>query len=1346
MIFCLLLSFLSFSLAFAGGAVEDLESRFVYRDSVIDFSPKACAEGGVRLTPEKAFYFDNTDLPYRMYRVALPGNAPPSVQIRDIKTKKMSAAWCASDSISISKTHVSKPFLQDGLWVVDIGVPLLKSASPSYIAREQFEVQVSFASENTRGTNPGKRALSRVLNFKAAAHWGVNRGQSPLRRAASSELADVEWVARFFVGNKEVASLNEDGLYAVPYSAIRNALASAGLQDKLSGIPISKWRLYGSSQDTLSDVINSTTEILPTQLFEIPIEIRDHNGKDPLPNGIFDDGDTLVFVGYGTSMWKRANTSYEMLYYFSTSPYSFYQGFQLGWSDKGSPKRLENIETPAFSNPKDVNWKRYVRAEKEALLRDTYFGKSNSWEAYTGKEWFWFWHSFADTTVLSPSDLHFTETSDLKGIKENGSNYVSFSYLPHRSTILSGVGDVSQNTNPVLSSLPYEKRMEKIKFSPTVNGTVLLNHDHLLPGGNFAFNVSNLKATGNEYSLKMLPNGEAFDRFEGYSVAYDWTPKMNDDAEWFLPGFATGVIRIPVASQDLRVLKFKNAEPLGLLSIRNGFAIDSISSEDDVRYLVYKNNSFKSDLQLEVIPERLNGILTRLENISSKTEYLIITPEAFQVPGLELASFRSSGEGIKAIPTTIVLAEDIYKAYNGGSICPVSIRNYIAYAKSVCPNLKYVLLAGSGHYDYRRINSKLPLINIPPFEKEDVTTDDFFAALDLGESVMYGEYDLDVLVGRLPVSSISAFHGYNEKIKDYEKIGVFDNGPWRNNLILAADDALNGYDIDYTTHTRTQEVLVATIDSLAKIYNKRFDFKKIYLLDYTPDAMNQKLEAATDLINSLNQGALFTVFFGHGSISDWAGEGLMKPSYLDKISNKSRYTILNSFSCTVGRFDKGDEMSLSESFLVAPGKGAIASVGASRETFASYNEAFARAYLSNALFEEGATLGDAFVNAKGRFKGGYSRQRYNNERYVLLGEPVLSIPNSKLQVKIDQQVDTIQALDKMELSGTVSGMSSGKIYLNVREGSYKKKIYEGFGDEMLEVSYPGNPIYSETVDVKQGRFSTEFITPRKIAFGDQNAELHAWAYSAENPYVGRALTEGINISGTSSYADSIHDQTPPDIQIQTCLSPSSVSGFANGDRVRLELPGCLQVVIEDSTAIDFREQADEGISFEVVGKVSPFHPWPYLEQSSKRVVTRMSFAETTYPPGLYEFKVRAFDILGNQAVKSVFIELAESLQKGLADVFNAPNPMGKKGTTFYFKDLAIDRIAVVSIYIYNQNGRLVKVLKNAQSGQTFWDGRDSYGRRLANGLYYYIVKSDVPATETAKKQVFSVKQKLVISR
>jgi hypothetical protein len=43
-----------------------------------------------------------------------------------------------------------------------------------------------------------------------------------------------------------------------------------------------------------------------------------------------------------------------------------------------------------------------------------------------------------------------------------------------------------------------------------------------------------------------------------------------------------------------------------------------------------------------------------------------------------------------------------------------------------------------------------------------------------------------------------------------------------------------------------------------------------------------------------------------------------------------------------------------------------------------------------------------------------------------------------LDITLDQQVDTIQALDNMTLSGKVSGLDDGKIRLNILEGRYEK--------------------------------------------------------------------------------------------------------------------------------------------------------------------------------------------------------------------------------------------------------------------------------------------------------------------
>lgn len=131
------------------------------------------------------------------------------------------------------------------------------------------------------------------------------------------------------------------------------------------------------------------------------------------------------------------------------------------------------------------------------------------------------------------------------------------------------------------------------------------------------------------------------------------------------------------------------------------------------------------------------------------------------------------------------------------------------------------------------------------------------------------------------------------------------------------------------------------------------------------------------------------------------------------------------------------------------------------------------------------------------------------------------------------------------------------------------------------------------------------------------------------------------------------------------------------------------------------------------------------------------------------------DVLGNVSIKTVVVDITENMQAGLADVFNVPNPMGKKGTTFYFKNLSSDLDPDVNIFIYNQHGRLVKVIKNAVSGVTHWDGRDNFGRLLANGLYHYVVRSktkisnDDNSSETktkTKTQTWTKKQKLLISR
>lgn len=1336
--FTIFLCLVSFVFA---GVVKDTPTSLVYSDQVLNFAGEKC-DDGVAALPERSVFRMDSDMPYRVYRVAVPSSAKPSVSVKDIGSEPL-GKYCSSKNLKFGGAFATAPELRDGIWISDVWVPLLKGSKNSVSVRKSFELTVNFTGV-AAGYNPGKRALAKVLNPGAAARFGTKANTAFLRKK-STEVSGVRWLARFAVGDKDISGHSENGLYGVSYQNIRNAMASVGTADSLTGIRLSDLRLFGASADTLPDVLANSQSMLPRHLHEIPMEVVDKNN-----NGNFDAGDSLYFVGYGTSLWKRVDledpefASVPMEYYFSNSPYSFYQYFQLGVSSEGRAKRLSEV-LPARSGGKVLKPFRYVRAEKDLLLRDTYFGRAETgtWESSSGKEWFWAWNLPNSSTELGPSDLNMPSTANLPGFISGGESYASVSFFPRRSTGTSDMGDgIIQTVCLDCSERPYESRMKNIFFTFDINGDNVTNQQ-LSVGGNFVFKTINLKNTGNSYKLAMRSYDGAFDRFDGYSIAYEWTPQT-DSSDWILPGKTSGVVKIPVPS-GTHLMKFSEGVPVGNLQVVNGFAVDSVETQNDVRYMLYTDSRVATPV-VSGIPPRYSGVLSRPENISSKTEYLIIAPEDFQQSALKLANFRSSAEAAYPLQTSLVLSEDIYRLYTGGSISPIALRDYIAYARSLCPDLRYVLMAGAGHFDYREKTAGIPKLRLPPFEKEDAVVEDFFAVLDPGESVRFGLYDLDLSVGRLPVNSVAEFEAYNEKAFAHEKKSIMDNGKWRNTILFAADDAKNSFQIDGQKHTGSIEELASMIDSISKAKHQKWYQNKIYLLDYKEDASAQKPEAASDLQNAVNRGSLFTIYFGHGNLTDWASEGLLKPSFIPKFNNDGLYTILASFSCSLGRFDMGKQNSLSEQFVQAAGRGSIISIGATRESFGSLNTVFAKNFMSHAVGDSVIRIGDAFVRGKDIGYSTYSVQRYNNERYAILGEPVISMPVEKMRVKFDAEVDSILGLDKMKFSGTVDGMTTGKIFLSMQEGARSKYLsYKPASEDSVMVSYDGSLIYSEIVDVKNGRFSTEFITPRKISFGDSAAEISAYAYSSGVPYVGRYLKSGIYVAGMSAYADSIHDNTPPEIKISTCSAKEGVY-LAEGEKIVLESPACLLVSAEDSTALDFSDAADEGVSFEVLNVKSPYHPYPYVEQTAKKVVAKMTFDENTYSAGVYTFKVRVQDILGNVAMKTVVVEITEKLTKGLADVFNAPNPMGKKGTTFYFKDLAVGRSANISILIYNQNGRLVQRLNNVKSGITTWNGRDFYGRLLANGLYHYVVKSEVPATETSKKKTFTKKQKLLISR
>jgi hypothetical protein len=1320
MIFRLLkyLFFIPVSL-FALEIQRDAANAFIFTDGVSGLSLQPC-QGALLFKPENANYFGSAKapgIPFRTYIIALPSSSPPSVSLENIKSEALSGKPCGAEQNPRS-LQIGKPYLKDNLWQVKVNVPLVYSNGNSWSLRRNFRVLVNFG-ETPKGFSVSKRALGYVENKTAAAKFGISQtqiGNAP--KILKKPLPDVDWLLRIGIGATDL-SATADGMYALSFDDLKRTGSD------IDGIPISNLRLFSASPDTLPEMLGE--EIFPN-VEEIPImvKVKDESKK------IFSSGDSIIFFGYGTALWKKSNFSSGMDYYFSHSPYSFYQYFYLGAGGQG--KSLNKI-AKTISNPSDINWKKYARSEKDLILRDNYFGDGAT-EENTGKEWFWKWGVKDSTVMVEPSEFQ-SSVRKLTGLRGD-SVWLGVSFFPRRST----------QSSELLSSFNWKKRMEGIKFNFYFQGKKQENITDTIEGGSFVFASNGAQQNDNSYKLEILSSGQN-DRFDGLSIAYRYNVNTSQGDEWLFPGVARGAVKIPVPA-NMQLVKTENFIPIEILErTSSGYANDTIQNEGDTKYFLFKENSYKKPAIVEAISNRASSVSEPLK-IPQTTEYLILTSEKLQNSAISLKQFRESGEAITKFNTAVVLAEDIYKNH-GAQSSPVAIRDYIRYAKERCNNLRYVLLAGGGNYDYRKIRPNSRDNLIPPYEAEDISTDDFFAVLDSGEAIRFGRYELSLAIGRLTVSNTVEFDNYVQKAKDYEKVSLMDNGIWRNTVILNADDAKQGQNFDHTHHTQQMENTAELVDSLLQNQNFAIDWRKISLLQYDFEGGNKKPGAAKELLLRLNQGALFTFYYGHGNAVQWADEDLLNTSSLSNIFNEKKYTILGSFSCLVARFDDAAQISLSETFVNAKSKGAIAAIGSLRESYASHNVDLATKILKFAMITPYSLLGEAILKAKLSASNDFSSQRYNNEKYVLLGEPVLSMPKQEIGLKLDSIPKAIQALQKLKISGEAS-VQSGKIRLQVLEGektrNLEQKNCEGNDFCYATIKIPGNPIYSEELQIENKKFSTEFITPRKLSLGDTSAQIRLWAHKTGTTGIGRMAEKGISLFGTSPYADSIKDNSPPSIKIYPCMRFGNANQYAENAQVSLEIPACLDVVIEDSTGIDYREEADEGISFELSPVANPWHPWSFSEQTGKRAVSRVNFG-LSYDPGNYVFKVRAQDILGNIALRSIRLSLNKENKDGLADVFNAPNPMKRNGTTFYFKDLAGDRKSSVSIKIFDQNGKLVKVMNNVISGEpsAYWNGKDSRGRLLANGLYHYVVQNTVSSLEEGgRKKVFEKKQKLVISR
>jgi hypothetical protein len=351
---------------------------------------------------------------------------------------------------------------------------------------------------------------------------------------------------------------------------------------------------------------------------------------------------------------------------------------------------------------------------------------------------------------------------------------------------------------------------------------------------------------------------------------------------------------------------------------------------------------------------------------------------------------------------------------------------------------------------------------------------------------------------------------------------------------------------------------------------------------------------------------------------------------------------------------------------------------------------------------------------------------------------------------VDVTTDTarLSALSRVTVTGTVFDRRGnvredfdGSVIITLYDAD-RTKIVPRADSETLTYSMEekGGQLFRGPAVVRNGHFTSEFRVPKDIAYDStRTGRIYAYAWEPGRDGVGSTCNVIVYGSDTSATIET----SGPDIFIFM-----DDRTFRSGDVVT---PTPMLIVdLEDESGIN---ASGAGIGHRIEAWIGENpNPIDLTEfYSTSATDYRVGSAEREIldlEPGEYRVRVRAWDIFNNPSEATAFFRILEGEAGDLAvtDVLNYPNPMGKQ-TEFLFRHNQSAPLDV-TVDIFTSAGRKIRVLRSPGVTDRFvripWDGRDSDGRRVANGVYFYRLR--VVLGEGEGEQVVEVIEKVAVAR
>ena len=795
-------------------------------------------------------------------------------------------------------------------------------------------------------------------------------------------------------------------------------------------------------------------------------------------DGRFDDADYILFYGKGVENNRFTNTNVYMLSWGSDP------GLRILTKD-GTPESTE-AEIPKVFKARE-------HFEEDRVHDELVNTKSELADHY-------FWTSFTGQTRKSQKAFQFYLPKLVKDIPKRPLLSMKFQGISYRRNELHKAS-VILNSGSVLTAQWNGQN------APIV-------HSYFHPVYLSFRNVLTVNCEDNNNT----PPNEADFLLDWFEIEYwrnfdsedgvlefssDTVPPVSGYVHYYVEDFTSPDIETYQISDSEIVARIVNT---AVKQEKNKYTLvfeDNITQR--TRYYAAQSTSYMK------VPKIVKDKPSTLRNPANTIDYIIISHKNF-IKGIEpLAEHRQKGgfdtqaTQPKGLDVLIVDIEDVYDEFSYGLFDPRAIQSFLRYAyHNWDKKPTYVLLVGDAHYDYKNSTVKmyqedygmefnLYPIFVPTYhgwspEGGETAMDHKFVTVSGDDSLP------DMAIGRLAVQNTSELRGIVKKIIAYDQSSQTDDGLWRARIMQIADDEIDHVGDD--EFEKSREKLIQHYIPVA------YDTQKVYLrVIQSPTRTNK------EIIDNINKGVVVLEYAGHGGGWTWADQNIFRGDNIQTLQNKGKYPFVITTTCLNGFFDKPlkfGERGLSEEFLLGENRGAIASLSATRLTYAAANSAFDEELFTQMFKIKPAILGLIILQSKANFIAKHTSLWIPGvEQYTLFGDPAtrLMLPELEIITELEEQsLDPSKELViKRNVVGkykSVTGVTNGQ-----STGANFEKVSDFSTDLIVNVIYPNNlddnlkndiPIQRKVVSIWQGEFGDiRLDVPPNVISGDGIVRMFA---------------------------------------------------------------------------------------------------------------------------------------------------------------------------------------------------------------------------------------------------------------